>query len=51
MDYFYAVVYCNTRKTARKIIEENQDLEFELTNIRLNLYVVPDDLEFPYEPR
>ena len=22
MNYFYAVVYCNTRKTANKIIEE-----------------------------
>ena len=51
MDYFYAVVYCNNRKTAKRIIEENQDLEFELTNIRLNLYVVPDDLEFPYSPK
>ena len=51
MDYFYAVVYCNNKKTASKIIEENQDLEFELTNIRLNLYIVPDDLELPYTPK
>ena len=51
MDYFYAVVYCNNKKTASKIIEENQDLEFELTNIRLNLYIVPDDLELPYKPK
>ena len=51
MDYYYAVVYCNKRKTASKIIEENQDLEFELTNIRLNLFIVEDSLEFPYEPK
>ena len=51
MDYYYAVVHCNKRKTASKIIEENQDLEFELTNIRLNLFIVEDSLEFPYAPK
>ena len=51
MNYFYAIVYCNSSKTAAKIIEENQDLELELTNIRLNLYCVPDDLKLPYEPK
>ena len=35
MDYFYAVVTCNSSKTANKLIEENQNMEFELTNIRL----------------
>ena len=50
MDYFYAIVHCNSSKTASKIIEENQDLELELTNIRLGLYIVEDSLEFPYEP-
>lgn len=51
MDYFYGVVYCDNSRTASRIIEENQDIEFELTNIRLNLYIVPDDLEFPYAPK
>jgi len=51
MNYFYAVVYCNSARTAAKIIEENQDIEFELTNLRLNLYIVPDELELPYEPK
>ena len=51
MNYFYAIVYCNSSKTAAKIIEENQDLELELTNIRLNLYCVPDDLKLPYEAK
>ena len=51
MDYFYAIVHCNTRKTASKIISENQDLEFELTNIRLQLYIVEDSMEFPYDPK
>ena len=51
MNYYYAVVYCNSRKTANKIIEEYQDFEFELTNIRLNLYCVPDDMVLPYKPK
>lgn len=51
MDYFYAIVYCKSSQTAARIIEENQDMEFELTNLRLNLYIVPDDLEFPYAPK
>mmetsp|Transcript_22202 Transcript_22202/g.29707 ORF Transcript_22202/g.29707 Transcript_22202/m.29707 type:complete len:83 (+) Transcript_22202:157-405(+) len=50
MNYFYAVVYCNSKKTASRIIEENQDMELELTNIRLNLYIVPDELELPFKP-
>jgi len=48
MDYYYAVVHCNSRNTASNLIEENQDMEFELTNLRLQLYIIPDELEFPF---
>lgn len=51
MNYYYAVVSCNTRKTASKIIKEFHDFEVELTNIRLQLFIVEDSLEFPYEPK
>ena len=47
MKYYYAVIHCNTKKTANRLIEENQGLEFELTNIKLNMSCVADDLEFP----
>ena len=47
MRYYYAVVFCDARKTARRILDEYSGFEVELTNIRLNLSVVPDELEFP----
>ena len=51
MNYYYAIVHCNSRKTASKLIKEVQDMEVELTNLRLQLYIVEDSLEFPYEPK
>ncbi len=46
MKYFYAIIHCNTKKTAKKIYEEYNDFEFEMSNIRLNLSYVADDLKF-----
>ena len=47
MKYFYAVIHCNSSKTAERIYSEYNDYEFELSNIRLNLSFIADDLEFP----
>jgi len=47
MKYYYAVVVCDRRKTASKIIDEYNGFELELTNLRLTLSIVPDDLTFP----
>jgi hypothetical protein len=47
MKYFYAVIHCNTEETARKLYDEYNDYEFELSNIRLNLSFIADDLVFP----
>jgi len=47
MKYFYGVVHCNSKKTAAKIYEEYNGFELELTNLRLTLAFIPDDLEFP----
>ena len=47
MKYFYGVIHCNSKVTANRIIEENDGMEFELTNIRLQLSSVPDELDFP----
>lgn len=47
MRYYYAVAYCDARKTARRILDEFNGFELELTNIRLNLSIVPDELVFP----
>jgi hypothetical protein len=48
MKYFYAIVVCDRKKTASKIYDEYNGFELELTNLRLTLSLVPDDLEFPY---
>ena len=47
MKYFYGIVYCNSRKTAKRIFKEFNGFEFELTNITLNLSFVDDNLQFP----
>lgn len=51
MKYFYAVIYCNTRHTAERLYNEYNDYEFELSNIRLNLSFIADDLKFPQKAK
>lgn len=51
MKYFYAVVHCNSAKTAKKVYKEYNGYELELTNIKLNLSFVADDLKFPQDVR
>jgi len=47
MKYYYAIVYCSSKKTAKRIYKEYNNYEFELTNLRLNLSFVDDNLTFP----
>lgn len=47
MRYFYAVIHCNNKKTAKKIFDEYNNFEFELSNLRLNLAFIDDELVFP----
>lgn len=47
MKYYYAVIHCNSKETAQKIYAEYNNFEFELTNIRLSLSFIADDLKFP----
>ena len=51
MKYYYAVVHCNSKKCANRIMEENNGMELELTNIKLNMSCVADDLKFPQEAK
>ena len=51
MKYYYAVVVCNSPQTSNAIFKENQGMEFELTNLRLSLSFIDDDLKFPQDPR
>jgi hypothetical protein len=47
MKYYYAIVYCSSKKTAKRIYKEYNNYELELTNLRLNLSFVDDSLTFP----
>jgi hypothetical protein len=47
MKYFYAVIYCSSKKTAQKLYDEYNGFEFELSNLKLNLSFIADDLKFP----
>ena len=50
MKYYYAVVHCNSKKTAEKIYDEYNGMEIEQTSIPLSLSFVADTLEFPQKP-
>lgn len=47
MKYYYAVVVCDRKKTANKIYSEYNGFELELTNLKLTLAFIPDEMEFP----
>ena len=47
MKYYYACVVCDSHETADKIYANYNGFELELTNIKLTLSIVPDELEFP----
>lgn len=46
MRYYYAVVYCNNARTACHLYDEYNGYEFENSNLRLLMSLVPDDVEF-----
>jgi len=47
MKYFYAVVTCDSAKTAETIYNEFNGYEFELSSIKLKMSFVADSLTFP----
>lgn len=49
MKYYYAVVHCNTPKTAMHLYDEYNAYEFENTTMRLHLSLIPDDIKFTQE--
>jgi hypothetical protein len=51
MKYFYAVVHFDSKRTAERVYNEYNEYEFELSNTRLNLSFIADDLVFPQAPR
>ena len=43
MKYYFAVVHCNSPKTALYIYDEFNGIEFENSSIKLFMALVPDD--------
>lgn len=51
MRYFYAVIECDCKKTAEKIYEQCDGMDFEMSGIQIDLRFVPEDQVFPHEPK
>lgn len=49
MNYYYAIIHCNTGKTALHLYDEYNGLMLENTNVRLRMAIVPDGTEFTQE--
>ncbi|EAR94590.1 hypothetical protein TTHERM_00049120 (macronuclear) [Tetrahymena thermophila SB210] len=51
MRYYYAVIECDCKRTAEKIYESCDGMEFEMSGMPIDLRFVPEDQVFPYEPK
>lgn len=52
MKYYFAVVYCDSVETANMLYNQIDGLEFELSNLKMDLRFIPESVtEFPNEPK
>lgn len=46
MKYYYAIIHCDSPKTALYLYDEYNGYEFENSNMQLLLSLVPGEVEF-----
>jgi len=51
LKYYYAIIDCDSVRTAKTLYDECNGMEFELTSIKIDLSYVPDGLQFPHPPK
>ena len=51
MRYYYAIIHCDSGATACHLYDEFNGIEFENSNIQLNLSLVPDEVKFEQAAR
>lgn len=51
MKYYYAIIECDTVKTAEFLYNNCDGLEFELTSMKIDLRFVDDSIKFSMQPK
>lgn len=51
LKYYYAVIECDSKQTAEHIYSECDGTEFEMSGMKIDLRFVPEDTQFPFEPK
>lgn len=52
MKYYYGVVFCDSPATAAHLYSEIDGMEFELSQLKMDLRFIPESIEkFPYTPK